>query len=415
MGAAALGAARGIAVSLRKSDLIRRIILLLAMLMSGGSLLLPRLPVLVLIVVLCLAARGWLIDLKREMLPAVALLAIIFSIALFRTEAGEPESTAIRFANFVAGLLLLDVYLHADSGALQRDLYAILKLMAWQSLLTVLLGETLSWLFVPVDVQDTYYYTLLGVFNYHYTLEESTALVRPDGFFYEPGVFQIYLNILVYLALFVFRSTRWSILAVAALFATQSTTGVIICLILVGTYVTTRYINRGSLPARIAKFMFAVILIVPLVFVASGNIKEKLTGESQGSFLVRQYDLLTGVNVILENPWLGIGFDYEQYHRAANRLGYADTSLPGEITLDRSNSNGVVFLLYSIGIPLSIPFLIGMFRQVLFPQRFLMGMLLLLGLMSESIIFTPFFLMIIFSGLLLGRRFATAAQALERA
>jgi hypothetical protein len=179
--------------------------------------------------------------------------------------------------------------------------------------------------------------------------------------------------------------------------------------------VTTRYINRGSLPARIAKFMFAVILIVPLVFVASGNIKQKLTGESQGSFLVRQYDLLTGANVVLENPWLGIGFDYEQYHRAANRLGYADTSLPGQITLDRSNSNGVVFLLYSIGIPLSIPFLIGMFRQVLFPQRILVGILLLLGLMSESIIFTPFFLMIIFSGLLLRRRFAPAARAVERA
>lgn len=402
-------------MSLRKSDLSRRIILLLAMLMSGGSLLLPRLPVLVLIVVLCLAAREWMIDLKREMLPAVALLAIIFSVALLRTEGGEPESTAIRFANFIAGLLLLDVYLRADSGALQRDLYAILKLMAWQSVLTVLLGETLSWLFVPIDVQDTFYYSLLGVFNYHYTLEESTALVRPDGFFYEPGVLQIYLNIFVYLALFVFRSTRWSILAVVALFATQSTTGVIICLILVGTYVTTRYINRGSLPARIAKVMFAVVLIVPLVFVASGNIKQKLTGESQGSFLVRQYDLLTGVNVVLENPWLGIGFDYDQYHRAANRLGYADTSLPGQLTVDRSNSNGVVFLLYSIGIPLSIPFLIGMFRQVLFPQRVLMGMLLLLGLMSESIIFTPFFLMIIFSGLLLRRRVAPLAAQAARA
>ena len=115
------------------------------------------------------------------------------------------------------------------------------------------------------------------------------------------------------------------------------------------------------------------------------------------------------------NPLLGIGFDYDQYRHAASRLGYADTPLPGRMTEERTNSNGVVFLLYSVGIPLSVPFLIGMFRQRLFPHRVLMGIVLFLGLMGESIIFTPFFLMIIYSGLLLrgrGARTAPAANAL---
>jgi hypothetical protein len=398
---------------MRRSDLNRRAILLLAILMSGGSLLFPRLPILALIVLLCLAARQWRIDLRRELLPALLLLTAIFAIAVFRTEAGSVESTLVRFANFVAGLLLLDVYLHAGAQSLQRDLFAILKPMVWQAILTVILGETVNWLFLPVDVQDTIYFTLLGIFNYHVTLEDSNTLIRPDGFFYEPGVFQIYLNIFIYLALFVYRRIGWAAFGVIALFATQSTTGVVICLIVAGSYVTTRYINRGSIALRIAKVFLAVLLIVPLAYLAANNIREKTSGESQGSFLVRQYDLLTGINVVLEHPLTGIGFDYDQYHRAANRLGYADTTLPGKLTEDRSNSNGVVFLLYSIGIPLAIPFFIGIFRQVLLPQqRLLVGVLLLLSLSGESIIFTPFFLMLIFSGIMLRRRPARAPQPL---
>jgi hypothetical protein len=399
-------------MSIRKSDLVRRIILLFAMLMSGGSLLLPRLPVLALIVLLCLVARAWRIDLKRELLPCIVLLVAIFILTLLRPEGAGLESTAVRFANFIAGLLMLDLYLRASGDALQRDLYAILKLMVWQALLTVVLGETLNWLFIEVDVSETIYHTLLGLFTYHVTLEDGGGLIRPDGFFYEPGVFQIYLNLFLFLALYVFRNRLWSFLGLAAVFSTQSTTGVVIAVILLGTFFVTRYITRGTLAARIFKAAAAIMLTVPLLYLASGNIREKVTGESQGSFLARQYDLLTGVNVLVENPWLGIGFEYDQYHRAASRLGYGDSPLPERMTEERSNSNGMVFLLYSIGVPLALPFLIGMFRQCFFPHRALMGMLLLLGLMGESLVFTPFFLMIIFGGLLLpGRRPQPAVAA----
>jgi O-Antigen ligase len=397
-------------MSIRRSDLLHRVILLLAILMSGGSLLLPRLPILAVILLLCLVARRWRIDLRRELLPVILLLTLIFVVTLLRVEGATVETTAVRFANFTAGLLLLDVYLHAGGDALQRDLFAILKPMAWQALLTVLLAEAAGWLFVEVDVSDTIYHTLLGLFTYHVTLEDSNGLIRPDGFFYEPGVFQIYLNMFLFLALFVFKRPVWTMLGVAAVFSTQSTTGVVICLILLGAFVVTRYITRGSLPARIVKALAAIAVIVPLAFVASGNIREKVTGESQGSFLARQYDLLTGINVLAENPWLGIGFDYDQYHRAASRLGYTDTPLAERMTEERTNSNGIVFLLVSIGIPLGVPFLIGMFRQSFFPHRAPMGTLLLLGLMGEALVFTPFFLLIIFSGLLMPARQARRAS-----
>jgi hypothetical protein len=173
----------------------------------------------------------------------------------------------------------------------------------------------------------------------------------------------------------------------------------------------TRYLSRGSLAVRVVKAFVAAMVIAALGLVAAANIQDKFTGDSQGSYWARQYDLLTGINVIQQNPIFGIGFDYEQYYRASSQLGFADTLLPERIIRDRGNSNGIIFLLYSIGIPLSIPFLVGMFRQTLFPNRGLIGVTLFLSFIGESIIFTPFFLMIIFSGLLIKRRARWVAQA----
>jgi len=385
-------------------------ILILAMLISGGNLLIPRLPVLFIIVLLYLIACDWVLDFRMRMLPILVLLACILLLTILRLTGSDLESTAIRFANFIAGLLLLDLYLSAGAGALRRDLYVILHVMAWQALLTVMLATLFNFLFIPFPVNEPPYSTLLFVFNYHVMLEDSTALIRSDGFFYEPGVFQIYLNIFLYLALFVFRSSWKSALAVVAVFSTQSTTGVLICLTIVFAYIATRYLNRGSLPVRVAKVFVAAILIAALGAIAAVNIQDKLSGDSQGSYLAREYDLFTGMNIIAENPWFGIGFDYDQYYRASSQLGFADTILPDRILQEHGNSNGIIFLLYSIGIPLGIPFLIGIFRQIFFPNRILMGVVLLLGFFGEAIIFTPFFLLIIFSGLTLKSRTAQVAQ-----
>jgi len=393
-------------VLIRKSDWIRRTILVLSILISGGNLLIPRLPILFVIVFLCLVARHWVIDFRRNMLPILVLLTVILVLTLLRPAGAGIQSTAIRYANFIAGVLLLDVYLHAGSSALWRDLYVILRFMVWQALITVVLAELFKFLFIPLEVSETPYSTFLLLFNYHIMLEESTSIIRPDGFFYEPGVFQIYLNIFLYLTLFLFRKWWQAIFAFVAVVSTQSTTGVIIAGTIVGWFLAARYMNRGSLAMRVAKMFVAAMVVGVLAIVAFNNINEKMTGENKGSFWARQYDLLTGLNIVAAHPLFGIGFDYDQYHRASSELGYADTELPERILQDRGNSNGIMFLLYSVGIPLSVPFFIGMFRQRIFPDRTLIGIILFLASIGESVLFTPFFLMIIFSGLLTRDRIA---------
>jgi hypothetical protein len=384
-------------VLISKSVWIRRTILVLAILISGGNLLIPRLPILFVIALLCLIARDWVIDFKRNMAPIFVWLAAVLVLAVLRPSGSDIQSTAIRYANFTAGVLLLDLYLHAGSAALSRDLYVVLRVMVWQALITVVLAQLFNFLFVPLVVSDTPYSTFLLLFNYHIMLEDSTSIIRPDGFFYEPGVFQIYLNIFLYLTLFVLKKWRQAIFAVAAVFSTQSTTGVVIAFTIVCWFIATEYLNRGSLAMRVGKMFVGATVIGALAFAASGNIKEKLMGESQGSYWARQYDLLTGLNVIA-------------YYRASSDLGDADTKLPDRIIQDRGNSNGIIVLLYSIGIPLSIPFFVGMFGQRFFPNRILTGIMLVLSFFGESIIFTPFFLLIVFSGMLMKGRVAQSAQ-----
>jgi hypothetical protein len=388
----------------QRTELLRRCALFLCMLLSGGSLLWPRPALLAGVLLLWLVARSGVFYVRRAMLPGFLLLGAVLLLTVARPQGFHLDSLVIRFANFLAGIVLLDLYWRAGPPALQGDLYAILRWMAVQALVTVLLAQTANFLFLPLMVQEAEYKTVLLLFTYHDMLDGSTAWKRPDGFFYEPGVFQIYLNLFLYLALFVFRSRRQSLLGVAAVFATQSTTGVVLAALQVGVFFATRYINVGSLRSRVTKTLLAVAMSVPIAFFVMTNVTDKVSGDSRGSFWARQYDLLTGLNVIAENPAIGIGFDYEQYKAAASRLGYADTELEERITNDRGNTNGVVFLLYSIGIPLALPFLIGLYRQRMFPHRKLVGTVLFVSFLSESMIFTPVFLMIIYSGLLLAPR-----------
>ncbi|MEO6079199.1 MAG: hypothetical protein ABIQ86_05410 [Steroidobacteraceae bacterium] len=387
----------------RSSVLLRRLALFFAMLMSGGWLLFPRLPLFALIAAAYLLLCGRRLSIDRRLAAVFVLLAVILLASLLRNAGADFGAVAIRLANFTAGLLLLDLYLRAGAEAFRRDLFGITHLMAWQALVTVILAKIASQLFLSIDVNGTAYQSFLVVANYHTTIENSGPFIRPDGFFYEPGVFQIYLNLFLYLALFVFRSARHALLGLAAVISTQSTTGLVIALMLVGVY-AFRYINRGSLQVRLARSFWVGLLVIPLVVVVGLNVVDKVAGESRGSFWSRQYDLLTGVNVILEKPMVGIGFDYDAYYAASARLGYTDTQLTDRITTDRGNTNGIVFLLYSIGIPLALPFLIGMFRQGLFTHRGLIGILLFLSFLSESIIFTPFFLAVICGGMLLKPR-----------
>lgn len=378
---------------------LRRAALFLSMLVSGGLPLFPREAIVMLIIVLCLAITGLRLPPRRQMWPLFMLLVAVLFVTLVRPGPTSVSSLFSRFAIYIAAVLMLQVYLRAPAGSLVADMKALLWPMVLQAIATVVLAHAANFLFMPISLGEAKYQTLLLIFTYHTTVEGLSSVIRPDGFFFEPGVFQIYLNLYLYLALFSIRRPAPIALATLAVFATQSTTGLLICLILLGTALAQR-LSGGTLRHRAGAVALAMALAPPLLYIGYDNISDKLFGGAQGSSWAREYDFYTGLNIAAEHPWLGIGFEVQRYVAESGRVGFEDTQLNASLIDDRPTSNGLVQLFYSLGFPLALTFMVGIFRQRLFRHCGLIGLWLCLSLFSEALMFTPFFLFIIFSAFL---------------
>lgn len=382
---------------------LRRLALFLGILMSGGSFVFPRIPMLAVILVLTFMLKGPSLGIRKEMNGIWLLLLAILVVTMIGGAGLDPIPTATRYANFLGGILLLGIYIDEDRGTLSRDFFFLGNIFTVQAIVTLILSETLNGLFSVFPIRETDYHTIGFLFTYHVMLEDSTIFYRPDGFFFEPGIYQIYLNLTLYLALFVFKSRIWGAVALLAVLASQSTTGLIIGIALAAIYYI-RLLPTATVVEKIAGIVLAPLIAIPLFLVAQENLSTKLTGVTVGSRWAREYDLYTGLRVVEQYPLTGIGFDYDRYYQIAARYGYLESSLSQNSLTERPNSNGVVTLFYSVGIPLALIFLFGLFRQRFFRHKLMIFALLMLSLGSEAVLLTPFFLMLVFSGLLVTRR-----------
>ncbi|WP_160617465.1 O-antigen ligase family protein [Pseudoblastomonas halimionae] len=370
------------------------------MLLSGGSLALPRLPLLLALLIFCFAHTNPIRMFRREFLPVWFVLLVTGGVALIGGGDVQVSAFAVRYANFLAAVALLAIYVDVRPGTIADELFPILRLMAVQAVLTPVLAFLRPDLFWSFNVGKAVYETFLYIFTYHDLIANATTFKRPDGFFFEAGVFQIYLNIFLFICLFMRRFSLVNIgLATLAVIATQSTTGAVILVMQYGI-VWFRWI-RTTGRWRLAVLLAGPILLVPIAAYATYNLGEKFHGQFSGSTEAREFDLRTGINVAMEKPLTGIGFDHEKYQAIAADVGYLDVSLSAKSISERTNSNGLVVLLYSVGIPLSLVFLWGIWRQRLWRPRWLFAMLILLSMTSEALVFSPFILMIAFSGLLI--------------
>jgi len=370
-------------------------------LMSGGLMLIPREPVLVIVVATCFLLKNPLRLLRPEFALIWMVLFLVAGVVLIGGESFQITPMIIRYANFLAGLALLLVYIDERRSTLADDLYPIFKIMAYQAVLTPIAFLLIPNYFFSVRVFDTEYTTFYFLFTFHEFQDFGALLKRPDGFFFEPGVFQFYLNAFLFYCLFLRRQGLFDLaLATAAVLATQSTTGVVILLIQFGcAYVV--WLRSADRSQKLGVLVFVPIMLLPLGAYMTYNVSEKFYGALSGSAEAREYDLRTGVSVALEQPLTGIGFDYEKYFDIASRVGYREAQLSKENITERGNTNGIVVLLYSLGFPLALVFLMGLLRQRLFSPGWLMAVIAALSLISESLSLTPFFLMLIFSGLLI--------------
>jgi len=381
-------------------DVLRIGALFLAILLSGGHVYYPRITLIALFALLMLLNRlgtGWRIS--SQLTKPALLVGVVMIIELLRP-ATEPEQWITRLVNFSAGLALLNMYVTLGKDRLHRDLFAVVRYMPYQAIGTVALALISKDLFTPIGMADPVGgetgWTFLYLFNFHGL--GALGLVRPDGLFWEPGVFQIFLGLNLIICLWSRQSYYTIITAIGAILLTQSTTGLIgLCLILAYYVFDTawrRGARRGFWPA-----ILVGALLIPATSIASGNLEDKITGDQRGSYYARSYDTLAGLNIVWNHPITGIGFSLDEY-LIESRIDTVALKEYSESAFEerQGNSNGIVTLLYSMGIPIALLFILGILRQNLLDPSPVIVIILTISLLSEPLTLFPFFLMLALSG-----------------
>ena len=241
-------------------------------------------------------------------------------------------------------------------------------------------------------------------YNYLFFFQEKHAfnffgieLIRNQGWFWEPGVNQVYLNILLYLEGFVFKRGKWTIpLIVFAIITTYSTTGIFLMLIIL-FFIFIKSIKRNP----IIYIFLGILITYPLYYLAKSNIENKSI-ENVSSMNKRIFDLVQPLSIAAENPITGIGLDIEHFqkYRSEYHLNDETQSLLTTKTTEKGSSNSVTFLIAATGFPMSLFLLYCLFKQNLFTYRKGIFMtIIIISVLSEPLLLRPFFLILIVSGM----------------
>ena len=142
----------------------------------------------------------------------------------------------------------------------------------------------------------------------------GSFFIRSSGIFWEPGAFQVFINLALFFELFVFEKVnknRLTIYFISLLF-TFSTTGYIACFWLLLGYVLferKRISKRNKFLSIIVISIFLLLFIIfpdtPLGKIVFG----KLTDLSTGTTMVRFAGIIVNLLILKDNILFGIGMD----------------------------------------------------------------------------------------------------------
>lgn len=379
--------------------------LFLVMMLSGGNHLFIRNPICLLVMVVygvriykqlggitlkCIPRRIWYFF--TAFLCVISLQVLILNIF---------DSAALAaLSNIIAGMIVYSYYRLVGIDVLISEITIVMKIMIVIGLVSAILYSFFPDSFSIYEFTDSYgdkrrvshvaflfYRGVIGVKE------------RLCGFFWEPGIYQIYLNIFLILQLNRYKEKIWIFATILSIILTVSTTGyVILSIILLHELFKKVYMTK-NIYTVIAVLAVAAIGLGYGYKIVSDNISNKVSGENQGSFFARQADVIAGLTIAYENPLIGIGANTERFKQMRSQIAWQG-ELTGSQTKDTGNTNGLVGLMYVWGIPLAVWYLLGVCRQkIINGSKWIMAVLLLLSLNSEPLAMTPFFLLFTYSGL----------------
>lgn len=398
------------AEKIKKIDVL---LVFLSILLSGGlTYLSPQLygslTIIILILVLALIGKNNKVNrvsLKNFFIVLFFVIFIFFIKYVFLSEFQAISHYVYRLINIVIALLIL-LYFSNNYEYLIKIIYIVLYFIMLQALLSFLAWYVIqnSLTHIPSVKSDTFY------FLFYYTHFEpggagQTRLIeylgfnffRNNGIFWESGILQFYINILLYLSLFVYGNNKIALLSTIVILTSWSSTGLVILSIQLFFYIIVKTKRKDILKSFILIIIFSLMLI-PL----QENLTDKLEGENAGSGYARALDTFTAINIIINNPTLGIDLDSAVYEkeRLKNR---ANIDMAGSrIERDASNTNSILNYFVFLGIPLGLLILYSLYSQTIFLKNKLVFFLIIfMSILTEPLGFFIFPLMLLFSSYIL--------------
>ena len=278
-------------------------------------------------------------------------------------------------------------------SSFKQSFVCALKIIAVLGIINFLLVLTIPNLFVPVQTDGYLVNTLGFIFNYNATTSiSSLTIYRNQGIFWEPGLLQIPMNFLLYNSLIEEKNTiKSSLLPIIVILSTLSTTGIIIMSLILFAFIIR---NKAKFNLSTVVVSFAVVLLVG--YIAMENVQEKFRGEESSSTAARTFDLYMGWNIAKEHPLFGIGLNADTYLAQTKDLDlgiYDDISLNSE----RGNTNTLLSVMCYFGIPVSLLFILLLYKQSLFEKRSLFFVVLMIAIFSEPLFGTMLLYIFLFS------------------
>lgn len=184
--------------------------------------------------------------------------------------------------------------------------------------------------------------------------------IRTGGVFWEPEVFQMYLNIAILYELFVLNcNIKRLFILIFAMILTFSTTGYIVFAWIILTYYlffkTGNYSKNRLAWNYLILFIFVISSFLFLNFSSiASNVFGKLTDKTNGSTFVRQASVFINLEIARDNPLTGIGMDIMEDE--FERRSFASTLVYG---WTRQNTNTLLYQYSAHGIPFGLVFTMG--------------------------------------------------------
>ena len=285
-----------------------------------------------------------------------------------------------------------------DYFQIKKHIVRAFWIISYLALINFFLALIIPMHFVGIETANGIKVQTLGyIFNYMSEIEFlGIRTIRNQGMFWEPGVLQIPMTLLIYYLLIEQNKRIVQVLLPMFIILTTFSTSGFICLIFL---IAVKLIKEFSVEGK--RIGFLKILYVLMIILVSfpfliGEINNKFNSEEGSmSTTARFYDLYMSVEVIKENPLFGLGINEEKYLKEISRKSV--TVNGDNLNMDRGNTNGILSMFIKFGIPVSLLLLYLIYDQNIFKYRLVFFVVILISLMSEPLVVVYFVILLFMS------------------